>query len=102
MPKDSAVTPFIPTEHDVLSIAPPLQPQHSDLPIRKRAQRQDSRSSPCAVGGAPQLLSGVSQELDIPHRDPQFYMADGSCVLRVGSTLFNVRFSMPVRVRYIN
>lgn len=91
---DSA--PFIPTEDDMLSnstLVDGLPPtQHSDSPIRKRAQCQDSCSSPCAIG-ASQPSSGVSQELDVPHRDPQFYMADGSCVLRIGNTLFNVRFS---------
>ncbi|KAI9573681.1 hypothetical protein HD554DRAFT_2012970 [Boletus coccyginus] len=40
-----------------------------------------------------QSSSRLSQESDIPHRDLRFYMADGSCVLRVGNTLFNVRFS---------
>ncbi|KAH0831966.1 hypothetical protein J3R83DRAFT_12855 [Lanmaoa asiatica] len=86
-----AVTPFIPTEHDVLStdLVDMLQPtQRSDSPIH-----QDSRSS-LSVMDASQSSSRVSQESDVPCRDPQFYMADGSCVLRVGSTLFNVHRSI--------
>lgn len=95
---DSAVTPFIPTEHDALSTEPGpvgvLPPhQHFDSLIAlKRARRQDSCSSLSAVD-TPQPPSRISQEPDVPCRDPRFYMSDGSCILRVGNTLFNVRFS---------
>ena len=95
---DSAVTPFVPTEHDALStgtdiadLLPPAPSQRSESPITKRARRQDSCSSSSALGTF-KPLSRLPQESDVPHRDPQFYMADGSCVLRVGNVLFNVRF----------
>lgn len=89
---DSAVMPFIPTEHDVLSTGlvgslPPTP--RSDSRIHERAQRQDSCSN-LSVMDPSQPSSRISQEPDVPCRDPQFYMADGSCVLRVGNILFNV------------
>lgn len=92
---DSVVTPYIPTEHDAFStdLVDTLPPtQRSDSPVHERAQRQDSCSSLSATD-ASQPSPRTSQEPDVPCRDPQFYMADGCCVLRVGNTLFNVRFS---------
>lgn len=95
---DSVVTPFIPTEHDALSahlVDAPLPTQRFDSPTHERARRQDSCSEFSSLNAmdASQPSSRISQEPGIPCRDPQFYMADGSCVLRVGNTLFNVRFS---------
>lgn len=104
---DSVVIPFVPTEHDALStdigdLLPPGPAQRSDSPITKRARRQDSCSSLSALDTF-QSLSRLSQGSDIPHRDLRFYMADGSCVLRVGNTLFNVRFSYDTaRLRQVN
>ncbi|KIJ64415.1 hypothetical protein HYDPIDRAFT_90288 [Hydnomerulius pinastri MD-312] len=39
---------------------------------------------------AVQSTVSLLQEADVPQRDMKYYMADGSCVLRVGNTLFNV------------
>ncbi|KAG9315873.1 hypothetical protein JVU11DRAFT_3522 [Chiua virens] len=91
---DSVATPFIPTEYDAFSTAPQVVDTHS--PIRKGAQHQDTRSnrSLSAMPDAPQPPSGISQDLDIPCRDPEYYMVDGSCVLLVGNTLFNVHRSI--------
>lgn len=93
---EDAVTPFIPTMHDLLSdsVDAPPSTHRSDLPITKRARRQDSCSN-LNVADTPRSSesSRVSQEPDMPCRDSQFYLADGSCVLRVGNTLFNVRFT---------
>lgn len=94
----STAAPFIPTEHDVPftshvdGLPFTQQNQHPDPSIRKRAQPLDSCLSSCSID-ASQPSSGGEQELDVPRRDPQFYMADGSCLLRVGNTLFNVRSS---------
>lgn len=92
----SVVTPFVPTERDAFStdLAGALLPtQRSDSPLHEQAQpHQDSCSSLSAMD-ASQPSPRISQEPDVPYRDPQFYMADGSCVLRVRNTLFNVRFS---------
>jgi hypothetical protein len=90
MEGDISVTPFIPTEPDALSPETQdglsLSTQRSDSPLRKRARRRSSNSS---TMDASQLLT-VSPQPDVPQRDPKYYMADGSCVLRVANTLFNV------------
>ncbi|KAF9220922.1 hypothetical protein BS17DRAFT_786220 [Gyrodon lividus] len=87
------VSPFIPSQPDALSPAPEevqdplLSCQRSDSPLRKRARRRSSNSSTM-------VASNVSQDPDIPQRDAKYYMADGSCVLCVGNTLFNVHRSI--------
>ncbi|KAF8555263.1 hypothetical protein OG21DRAFT_932211 [Imleria badia] len=91
---EDAVTLFIPTEHDVLSDTPPSPTQRSDSPVTKRARCQDSCSSLNVVDTSRSSESSRAvQEPDVPCRDPQFYLTDGSCVLRVGNTLFNVHRS---------
>jgi len=92
---DFDIPPFIPPDDsdDDLAIeevaasvapAPALPPVSLNSPPRKR-QRTDSvdmkeeRASPALTGP--------------PQRDVDYYMADGSCVLMVENTLFNVRYT---------
>ncbi|KIL00189.1 hypothetical protein PAXRUDRAFT_821887 [Paxillus rubicundulus Ve08.2h10] len=94
MEGDISVIPFIPTEPDSLSSEAQnglsLSTQRSDSPLRKRARRRSSNPS---TMDASQLLT-LSPQPDVPQRDPKYYMADGSCVLRVANTLFNVHRSI--------
>ncbi|KAF8133686.1 hypothetical protein EV363DRAFT_1324353 [Boletus edulis] len=92
---DGNDTHFILTEHDVDSVDPvdAPSPKRGTSPLTKRPRCQDSRSS---LSGADSSdpSSRISQESDGPSRDPEYYLTDGSCILRVENTLFNVHRSI--------
>lgn len=88
---DDGSQPFVPTEHDIDAPDAPLPTWRSDSPIAKRLRHQGSCSS-LSIVEASHASSVISHEPDVPCRDTRFYLPDGSCVLRVGNALFNVRF----------
>ncbi|KAH7885405.1 hypothetical protein F5I97DRAFT_1937620 [Phlebopus sp. FC_14] len=54
-------------------------------PLRKR-----HRSASLNTMHSSESLVSSAHEPLVPYRDQDYYMSDGSCVLRVGNTLFNV------------
>ena len=88
-----AVVPFVPSEDDTLATPEPdsdAEAQDSGSRLRKRLRRRSSSSS--TIDQPQSMLSTPvpRPEPDEPQRDDQYYMCDGSCILRVGNTLFNV------------
>ena len=91
---EAAVVPFVPSEIDALASPEPdfnTEAQDPGSRVRKRFRR---RSSSSVTMDQPQSLLSIPTprpDSDEPQRDDQYYMCDGSCILRVGNTLFNVR-----------
>lgn len=86
-----AVTPFIPSENDVLSAEhsseedPPLLAQPS--PVLSPIPDCDSGTFMMGNLNSP---SYTLTDANTIRRDEHFYLCDGSCILRVGNILFNV------------
>jgi hypothetical protein len=84
---ESPVTPFIPIHESSPEADIVIEDQHTQSPLRKRARRSIDIT---ASESTSQSLVMASEELKEPVRDDTYYMADGSCVLRVQNTLFKV------------
>lgn len=82
---ESPVLPFIPV-HDDFSPEPDVVTDHPESPLRKRARHH----SLINVSEPAQSHAIVSEEPREPVRDDTYYMSDGSCIIRVQNTLFNV------------
>jgi hypothetical protein len=83
---DSPVIPFIPA--DEFTPEPDVViDDHPESPLRKRA-RHHSLTIDASEPARSHVM--VSEEPKDPVRDDTYYMSDGSCVLRVQNTLFNV------------
>jgi len=81
---ESPVIPFIPVGE--FSPEPEVVTDRPESPLRKRARLI---VDPPEQTQSPVMVS-VSEEPKDPIRDDTYYMSDGSCVLRVQNTLFNV------------
>ncbi|KAG6332004.1 hypothetical protein ID866_7089 [Astraeus odoratus] len=94
---EAAPVPFVPSEEDIMSSPEPdaefQDPERptQTCPLRKRLRR---RSSSPAVSVDQLQFSLSRQGTDEPQRDTTYYMSDGSCILLVGKTLFNVHRSI--------
>lgn len=86
---ESPVTPFIPI-HESSPEVDIIEDQHTQSPLRKRARRTSISIDITASESTSQSLVMASEESKEPVRDDTYYMADGSCVLRVQNTLFKV------------
>lgn len=85
---EGPVTPFVPLhefspEPDIVT-----EDQHTDSPVRKRARHTGSISNTASESRQSPVM--VLEESKAPVRDDAYYMADGSCILRVQNTLFKV------------
>ncbi|KAI6030591.1 hypothetical protein F5J12DRAFT_801583 [Pisolithus orientalis] len=76
--------PFIPTQDDVIAT--------KSSPSRKRFRRRSS-SSITMDQPLPSQATSCPDSSSEPRRDDKYYFCDGSCILQVGNTLFNVRRS---------
>lgn len=84
---ESPVTPFIPIHESSPEADIVIEDQHTQSPLRKRARCSIDIT---ASQSTSQSLVMASEESKEPVRDDTYYMADGSCVLRVQNTLFKV------------
>ncbi|KAG0703784.1 hypothetical protein DFH29DRAFT_849905 [Suillus ampliporus] len=84
---ESPVTPFVPVDEFSPEPDMVIEDQRPQSPLRKRA-RHSSFSVTASESGHSRVM--VSEESKDPVRDDTYYMTDGSCVLRVQNTLFNV------------
>lgn len=86
------IVPFIPTPEDVPA-SPTSDVGHYEQfsPARKRFRRSlDSITMIDSTRSSPAPSQDSSSE---PRRDNRYYFSDGSCILQVGNTLFNVHRS---------
>ncbi|OAX44325.1 hypothetical protein K503DRAFT_852740 [Rhizopogon vinicolor AM-OR11-026] len=81
---ESPVVPFIPV--DEFTPEPDVVIDHPGSPLRKRARHH----SLIIDTSEPARSVTVSEEPKDPVRDETYYMSDGSCILLVQNTLFNV------------
>lgn len=88
---ESPVTPFIPIHESSPEADIVVEDQHTQSPLRKRARC--SIDIPASESTSQSLVM-ASEESKEPVRDDTYYMADGSCVLRVQNTLFKVHRTM--------
>ncbi|KAL4073206.1 hypothetical protein V8B97DRAFT_197711 [Scleroderma yunnanense] len=88
-----AIVPFVPSEDALASSDPGSDTEAQDLGsrLRKRFRR---RSSGSVTMEQPRPSLYPRPDSDEPQRDDQYYLSDGSCILRVGNTLFNVHRSI--------
>lgn len=86
---ESPVTPFIPVHESSPETDIVIEDQLTQSPLRKRA-RHTSISIDTTASESGQSLVMALEESKGPVRDDTYYMADGSCVLRVQNTLFKV------------
>ncbi|KIO06138.1 hypothetical protein M404DRAFT_999360 [Pisolithus tinctorius Marx 270] len=86
--------PFIPTQDDVpASPASDVGHRNQISPSRKRFRRRSSSSITMDQPLPSQATSCLDSSSE-PRRDDKYYFCDGSCILQVGNTFFNVHRSI--------
>ncbi|EGN98574.1 hypothetical protein SERLA73DRAFT_110132 [Serpula lacrymans var. lacrymans S7.3] len=63
-----------------------LPSRRSESPLRKRARHRSSSS----ITNRPESSSTPITQHTLLKRDPKYYFSDGSCIIRIENTLFNV------------